>query len=76
VAPGGGVSLITAGICAVVILVDAFVGGYRQRMGVREWVWPITALYLGPFGLAFYWVVGRRRTAKYEAAQYGKCCSP
>jgi hypothetical protein len=62
------VSLITAGVCAVVILVDIFVGGYRQPMGVMEWVWPITALYLGPFGLAFYWLVGRRRTAKYEEA--------
>ncbi len=33
-----------------------------------EWVWPITALYLGPFGLAFYWLVGRRSSPKYEGA--------
>ena len=61
------VGLISAGVCVVVILVDIFARGYHQRMGVMEWVWPITALYLGPFGLAFYWRVGRRSTPKYEA---------
>lgn len=61
------VGLISAGVCVVVILVDIFARGYRQRMGVMEWVWPITALYLGPFGLAFYWQVGRRSTPNYEA---------
>ncbi len=59
--------LISAGVCVVAILIDIFARDYRQRMGVMEWVWPITALYLGPFGLAFYWRVGRRSTPKYEA---------
>jgi hypothetical protein len=62
------ISLVSAGICAVIILFDIFVARYRQKMGVMEWVWPITALYLGVFGLAFYWLVGRRSTPKYEAA--------
>ena len=62
------ISLVSAGICAVIILLDIFVAKHRQKMGVMEWVWPITALYLGVFGLAFYWLVGRRSTPKYEAA--------
>ena len=61
------VSLILAAVCAVIIVVDIRVGGYRQPMGVMEWVWPITALYLGPFGLAFYWFVGRRSSVRYVA---------
>lgn len=61
------VSLVLAGFCAVVIVVDIRARGYRQRMGVMEWVWPITALYLGPFGLAFYWRVGRTRSPKWVA---------
>lgn len=64
------ISLVIAFACALIILLDIFVAKYRQRMGVMEWVWPITALYLGVLGLAFYWFVGRRSTPKYEAA-YG-----
>ena len=60
-------SLGLAMLCAAAILVDILAFGYRQPMGVMEWVWPITALYLGPLGLAFYWRVGRRRTERYQA---------
>lgn len=59
-------SLVLAALSAVVIIVDIGVRGYRQPMAVMEWVWPITALYLGPFGLAFYWLVGRKASAKYR----------
>ena len=60
------ISLTLAVLCALIIIADVL-RGYRQNMAVMEWVWPITALYLGPFGLAFYWFVGRRRTSKYIA---------
>lgn len=60
-------SLALGSACAAAILVDVHIRGYRQRMAVMEWVWPITALYLGVFGLAFYWFVGRRTTERYEA---------
>ena len=60
------ISLITAAVCALIILVDIRVRGHRQRMTVMEWVWPITALYLGVLGLTFYWLVGRRGSTKYE----------
>jgi len=62
------VSLTTAVISAAVILVDIFVAGHRQRMAVMEAVWPITALYLGVFGLAFYWFVGRRTSPQWIEA--------
>jgi hypothetical protein len=56
-------SLTVAVLCAATILWD--VRRYPPRMAVMAWVWPITALYLGPFGLAFYWRVGRRTSARY-----------
>jgi hypothetical protein len=59
------ISLITAVICAVVIVVDVRGRGYRQPMSIMELVWPITALYLGPLGLLFYWRVGRRSSPQY-----------
>jgi hypothetical protein len=73
--PVAWISLVLAGACAVVILVDVHLRGYRQRMGVMEWVWPITALYLGPFGLAFYWLVGRRSSPRYER-EHGAATHP
>jgi hypothetical protein len=42
--------LASAFVCAAVILFDIFVG-HRQKMGVMEWVGPITALYTTVFGL-------------------------
>lgn len=62
------ISLTSAVICALAILVDIRVRGYRQPMAVMEWVWPITALYLGVFGLAFYVWAGRRSSEKYREA--------
>ncbi len=41
--------------CAAAIGYDIAVSGRRQPMGVMNAVYPITALYLGPFALAFYW---------------------
>lgn len=60
------ISLTLGALSAVVILADIR-RGYRQMMGVMEWVWPITALYLGPFGLWFYWRVGRTYTMRWRA---------
>jgi hypothetical protein len=41
--------------CAGIIAFDIVVGHRRQPMGVMNFVFPITALYFGPFALAFYW---------------------
>lgn len=45
--------------CAGVITCDIAVNGRRQPMAVMNVVFPVTALYLGPLGLALYWHWGR-----------------
>jgi hypothetical protein len=50
--------LLTSVVCALVIVAD-LVGGRRQKMAIMNLVWPITALYMGPFGLWAYWSLGR-----------------
>ena len=42
-------------ICAGVIAYDILGRGRRQPMGVMNFVFPITALYFGPFALWLYW---------------------
>ncbi len=59
-------SLAVAVGCLAVILIDIYVRGYRQRMGVMEAVWPITALYAGPLGLWAYWTLGRPQSARWQ----------
>ena len=44
---------------AGMIAYDIVVNHRRQPMGVMNFVFPITALYLGPFALALYWRWGR-----------------
>ena len=51
-------SLALAVACALVILID-ILAGHRQKMGVMNVVWPITALYAGPLALWAYFAVGR-----------------
>ncbi len=45
--------------CAGVIAYDIAFNHRRQPMGVMNFVFPITALYFGPFALALYWRWGR-----------------
>jgi hypothetical protein len=45
--------------CAAGIAYDIAFNHRRQPMAVMNAVYPITALYLGPFALAFYWRWGR-----------------
>jgi hypothetical protein len=59
-------SLATAFACAALIAVDVFARGYRQPMAVMEAVWPITALYLGPIGVAGYIAFGRPKSARWQ----------
>ena len=53
---------------AIGIVVDLLVRGNRQSMRVMEWVWPITALYLGPVALWAYLRYGRLYAPAYVAA--------
>jgi hypothetical protein len=45
--------------------VDIWGRGYRQRMGVMEAVWPITALYFGPLAVWGYHRFGRPTSRKW-----------
>lgn len=55
-------SLITAGICAVIIALDILTK-HPQNMWIMTLVWPITALWSGPRLYAYY-KVGRLSTKK------------
>lgn len=39
--------------------------GYRQKMTVMEWVWPITGLYFGPLAIWGYLRYGRPMSSKW-----------
>ena len=41
--------------CSAALTYDIFIDRRRQPMGVMDAVYPITALYFGPFALALYW---------------------
>lgn len=60
-------ALAIAFASAAVILFDIYGRGYRQRMGVMEAVWPVTALYFGPLALPMYYRYGRPNTGKWLA---------
>ena len=45
--------------CAAIVGYDIAGAKHRQPMGVMNFVFPITALYLGPLALWFYWRWGR-----------------
>ncbi|MDA3914423.1 DUF4396 domain-containing protein, partial [Oleiagrimonas sp.] len=57
------ISLSVAVLCALWIVFD-IARGYRQRMGIMNIVWPVTALYAGPLAIWGYLHVGRLRTAR------------
>lgn len=58
---------VTLGILsAAVVLYDVYVRRYRQSERTMEAVWPITALYLGPFALWAYYRVGRAGSPKWQ----------
>lgn len=66
------VSLWLAFLCACAIVID-IANGRPQKMGVMNFVWPITALYLGPLALWAYWRMGRpssRETSEKPFWQY------
>ena len=52
------ISLVSAGISAVVIVID-LLRGHTQHMWIMNLVWPITALYFGPLALVAYFLWGR-----------------
>jgi Domain of unknown function (DUF4396) len=55
------ISLITAGICSLIIALDIFTK-HPHILWIMQVVWPVTALWSGPFGLYAYYKVGRLST--------------
>src|ERR1700687_961848 len=59
--------------CAAIIAYDIAFNRRRQPMGVMNFVFPISALYFGPFVLALYWrwgqVANRTRTASMSMSR-------
>ena len=55
------IALVGAGLCALVIAGD-ILAGRRQPMWIMNIVWPVTALWAGPFALWGYFAIGRRST--------------
>jgi hypothetical protein len=51
------ISLVVSIVCTGIIAVDIFY--HPQQMGIMNLVWPLTALYSGPFGLLIYFITGR-----------------
>ncbi len=60
------VALVVAVACAIAILVDVLVLGYRQPMPIMAVVWPVSALYLGPVAVWAYLRWGRPRTDQWQ----------
>jgi hypothetical protein len=60
------IALAVGFACALGVLWDVFVRGYRQHMAVMGWVWPITALYAGPVGLWLYLRFGRPASTRWQ----------
>lgn len=56
----GWIALVVGIASAAWILWDILGRGNRQHMAVMNWVWPVTALYLGPFALWGYFVRDRQ----------------
>ncbi len=55
--------------CSALIAADITIGRRRQSMGIMNVVYPVTALYFGPFALAFY---RRRSRAPASTAEAGQ----
>ncbi len=59
-------------VCAGAIAYDIVFNHRRQPMGVMNWVFPITALYFGPFALWLYWRWARAAAPAVTAANHSR----
>jgi uncharacterized protein DUF4396 len=60
--------LLLSGISFLVIAIDLF--SHRQKMAVMNFVWPITALYFGPFALWSYFSFGRQSQPDKKSGEH------
>ncbi len=66
------ISLAAAFLTAGAILWDIYGRGRRQKMGIMEAVWPVTALYFGPLAWLGYSRWGRQAVRGAGPASYGE----
>lgn len=71
------ISLAGAVVTAAAIGFDIYGRGLRQKLAVMEAVWPVTALYFGPFAWPAYRRWGRSNSPEYQRRggakpQYGE----
>lgn len=69
------VALLIGFASAAVILIDIYGRGYRQRMGVMEAVWPVTALYFGPLAVWMYRRYGKPNSLRW-LSEHGRDAAP
>jgi hypothetical protein len=62
------VALAVGLACALHVANDIVLRGNRQQMPVMGWVWPITALYLGPVAVWGYRHWGRPRSPHWNSS--------
>jgi hypothetical protein len=61
---------VIAGLLSALVVAADVAAGHRQHMWIMNLVWPLTALYAGPFGLWAYFKVGRKSTHRaFKAAK-------
>ncbi len=58
-------AIIICLLCAALILLD-IASGARHKMPVMNWVWPLTALYLGPVAILWHHRSSRRQHSDME----------
>jgi hypothetical protein len=63
-------------VSAALIIADIYLVGYREHVKVMEAVWPLTALYAGPFALAAYARWGRPMSHRWMNAHGGMRAKP
>lgn len=59
------IAIIAGILSALVIFIDVL--KHPQPMKIMTIVWPIQGLYLGPFAIWFYWIMGRQKTQSEDA---------
>jgi hypothetical protein len=63
-------ALILSAVSFLAVAVD--VVSHRQKMMVMNFVWPVTALYFGPFALLTYFGFGRDKMTDPVVTSEGK----
>lgn len=55
---------IACSLVSAMIIAGDIALGHRQKMAIMNLVWPVTALYMGPFAVLAYWRFGRSNGAR------------